>query len=468
MAACAFLLLLCGFVEMATPKAATWLHSNELLDAALAGDENAVDEALQKGAEVDYEHGDSRSTALGAAASRGHAAVVLRLVQAGAKMDHHDVQNYLTALHYASRAGHTDTVRVLLDAGAPVDFLSLTYYSPLMLAAIDGHVDVVRLLLAANATVDLETHLNTTALFFAAGGNQVTTTRLLLAAGADVHQQDKDGNTVLYYIEQNAEKDDDGSWDEMLKVLRMYESDHAVGFLPPMPTFPPFAWEVDPSWHPNPEKRHSLRTRASEGELAMVSLMMIGSSAAIGLLETILRWYATRRPRVAWIWPGCLVILAIDALFFPYTDSQPQWIVQSTMLTESLRISFTMALLFQLLPTDPFFSGSYSVALFYSGDRLVAGQFGPRLFFAGAAVSAAGLLTAKWPRLVRFLGPPELLAGIAGMRVLEAAAGMLGAINEGRVERGEPEMVPHLPSYALLRVPASVLLGMLTRSTMRP
>ena len=466
----AVLLIICGGVELGTPTARAWLYNNQLLDAARSGDERALQAAIDKGADVDHEFTAARVTALSTAAHYGHAGVVTRLIAANAKLDEYDVQNYLTALHYASKSGHVQVVRLLLDAGASADLLSATYYSPLMLACTSVHVDVVRLLLAANATVDLQTHLNNTALFFAAYPSegrpqgaraqaaQVDVVHLLLEAGADVHHRDKDGKTILHRLEEHTEEHGKKGLESILELLQAYQDGYSTG----LPKFAPLSWEVERERAIAREhqrdssagKRRSPADPASRLSMVLAATLVIGSSATIGLLEWLLRRFVTRRRRPVWIWPGCLLLLAFDALHTPYPDSQQQWQVQSVMLADSARTAFWVALLSQLLPTNGW---HFTAALFYFGDYLIVGQLSDRIFYAGAVLSAAGLFAALWPSLASFLGPPKLLVGLSAMRVLAAAAGIIGAINEGRTERSEPELVPSMPSYWYLRVPVALL-----------
>ena len=86
--------------------------------AARAGNVEAMEQLLEKGADIDAldEHGQ---TALMLAAMAGHAAVARFLISRGAKLDH-TAKFGLTALMLSVIAGHTDIVRSLVEAGADV------------------------------------------------------------------------------------------------------------------------------------------------------------------------------------------------------------------------------------------------------------------------------------------------------------------------------------------------------------
>jgi ankyrin repeat protein len=98
--------------------------SRKLLEAAAAGDAEAVLAALEAGAAVNT-RGEFGDTALNIAAEKGHAGVVAVLLGAGA-----DIENLggadKTPLMNAAFAGNTGIVRHLLERGARVsdDLLS--------------------------------------------------------------------------------------------------------------------------------------------------------------------------------------------------------------------------------------------------------------------------------------------------------------------------------------------------------
>lgn len=82
-------------------------------------------------------------TALNAASSAGHDAVVKLLLDAGADIESTDCCGY-TPLCNASASGSISTVRLLLSKGANVDHTSCQGFTPLHLAATNGHLELVQ------------------------------------------------------------------------------------------------------------------------------------------------------------------------------------------------------------------------------------------------------------------------------------------------------------------------------------
>ena len=95
-------------------------------------------------------------TALMAAASEGHVAVVSLLLGYKASVDLTDVEGD-TALILAAENGHAEVVAQLLAAKVLLDVQGGGEWTPLMCAANNGHDEVVRLLIEARASVDLQT-----------------------------------------------------------------------------------------------------------------------------------------------------------------------------------------------------------------------------------------------------------------------------------------------------------------------
>jgi ankyrin repeat protein len=117
-----------------------------LLDAAKTGDIAAVQQLLQKGANVEA-LGQSGVTPLMLASNNGHADVVKLLL--GAKANVNAIsQDGLTPLYGASQKdGHPDIVKLLLAAGANTEATARNGATPLEVASGDGAAEVVKLLL---------------------------------------------------------------------------------------------------------------------------------------------------------------------------------------------------------------------------------------------------------------------------------------------------------------------------------
>lgn len=123
---------------------------DQLLEAALNGNYQAVEKALEKGFDVETTD-EQMHTLLMMAAYNGHSMIVRLLLDRGAAVDHRDIMNR-TALMYASTGPFNETVTLLLDAGADPNLVDGDeHFTPLMFAAAEGQADVVATLLENGA-----------------------------------------------------------------------------------------------------------------------------------------------------------------------------------------------------------------------------------------------------------------------------------------------------------------------------
>ena len=118
--------------------------------AAVANDVDTLRVALDIGCSPRNVVGPDRSTALIAAAQRGHQAVVRMLLQAGAPIDYVDRQGY-TALTAAIALGdggnrHVATVKLLVAAGANVNIADRSGATALALARTRGYPEMIGIL----------------------------------------------------------------------------------------------------------------------------------------------------------------------------------------------------------------------------------------------------------------------------------------------------------------------------------
>jgi uncharacterized protein len=92
--------------------------TREWQDALGRGDAHALEQLLDRGADINALDRHSQTSVM-IAAHQGHAAVVRLLAGRGAALDR-CAKHHLTALMLAVIGGHLEVVRVLVDAGADV------------------------------------------------------------------------------------------------------------------------------------------------------------------------------------------------------------------------------------------------------------------------------------------------------------------------------------------------------------
>ncbi|KAI9856806.1 MAG: hypothetical protein M1813_008743 [Trichoglossum hirsutum] len=170
-------------------------ESQELTKAAWAGNETAMRQLLENGAEMETRDGDGR-TALHLAARGGHDAVVRLLVGGGANLAARDGLGW-TALHEAAASGHETVVRLLAEKGADVRAVERGGRTALHEAAEGGHEVAARLLVENGADVAAKNRLGRTALHEAAKSGHQAVVRLLVENGADITAKDYLGWTAL-------------------------------------------------------------------------------------------------------------------------------------------------------------------------------------------------------------------------------------------------------------------------------
>ncbi len=143
-----------GQPAQAVPGSGPVINVDQLLQAALNGNRQVIEHAVENG--FDVESTDSEMhTLLMMAAYNGHSGIVELLLDKGAKVDHRDIMDR-TALMYASTGPFNKTVTLLLDAGADPNLVDGDeHFTPLMFAAAEGQAEVVRTLLdhGANKTM---------------------------------------------------------------------------------------------------------------------------------------------------------------------------------------------------------------------------------------------------------------------------------------------------------------------------
>lgn len=133
----------------------TW--DQELLDAAMRGNLERVQDCLDRGADLEVKDQYDwvpllLTTPLVWAAYGGHTEVVRLLLDRGADIEANDKDGD-TAVMWAVRNGETEVVRLLLERGANLEIQSDGM--PLIWSSSLGYTEIVRLLLDRGADLEL-------------------------------------------------------------------------------------------------------------------------------------------------------------------------------------------------------------------------------------------------------------------------------------------------------------------------
>ncbi|CAE7204087.1 ANKRD50 [Symbiodinium sp. CCMP2592] len=192
----------------ADPNKASPDGSTALFAAAQKGHVEIVGKLLDAGADksiMSFAAKDAGRTCLMVAAESGHADVVRMLLESEedtkTRKLNTDFANAakFTAMMYASARGHAGVVHLLLDFGANVNFSSKGGRSALMCASLAGKSAVVRLLLNSGADVNLSSHGGSNALMLASSAGEIEVVRLLLESGARANLASDAGSTALMH-----------------------------------------------------------------------------------------------------------------------------------------------------------------------------------------------------------------------------------------------------------------------------
>jgi ankyrin repeat protein len=178
-------LLITATLLVTTATAAAAAGPITVVDAAKAGDHQALSAALARKADVNAPEADG-TTALHWAVRAGDREAVALLLKAGANAN--AANRYgMTPLPLAAANGDVAMVEALLKAGADANLAVGDGQTPLMVAARTGSVPIVKTLLARGAKVNAqEGAFGQTAAMLAAIENHGDVVRLLAEVGADL------------------------------------------------------------------------------------------------------------------------------------------------------------------------------------------------------------------------------------------------------------------------------------------
>lgn len=178
-----------------------------LMDAANAGETDAVRLLIKEGADVNATEVSSKTTPLIYAAEKGYNDVVQILIEAGANTNAKTDWGF-TPLLAASKYAHHEVVKTLLDAGSNAletcqeDAAKLTALHLLSDDTVSKNnliVETAKLLIDAGVNVNAQNEDKKTALIIASANGHTSLVEFLLQSGADINTTDANGKTALIY-----------------------------------------------------------------------------------------------------------------------------------------------------------------------------------------------------------------------------------------------------------------------------
>jgi len=173
---------------------------NELVVAAEKGDTAAVQQLLQKGANVEARDSGG-GTALLWAAEGGYTEVAKLLLDKGANINAKDSKG-TTALLQAVEQNSAELVKLLLERGANIEAGDGGGGTALLRAAFGGNIAILQLLLDKGANVNAQFNTGETALHTMALNGRTEVVKILLKRGANTEIKDKLGETPLMVAAQ--------------------------------------------------------------------------------------------------------------------------------------------------------------------------------------------------------------------------------------------------------------------------
>jgi ankyrin repeat protein len=199
-----------------------------LIDAALAGDADAIANYIKAGALVDVTTSDG-NTALLLAAKNGLYLACMELINHGANLEHKNALG-ISPLLISVIMGHKLLVQSMLDHNADPNVALPDGTSALMLAAQKGRDEIIHLLLNKGANVNAQSVPGTTPLMFACMSHQLSTVQAVLSAHPALEKKEsREGLSALSYAAARGLSD---IILELLKAGADIESKDAFGRTP--------------------------------------------------------------------------------------------------------------------------------------------------------------------------------------------------------------------------------------------
>ena len=166
-----------------------------LHEAALQGDVESIEAALQEGADIE-EFSPDGATPLTLATSKGHYDAIEKLLASGANIDAASTKGP-TALMISVRKQDARTVKQLVCNGADMNLLSPDGWTALTEASSEGQQEIMRILLQCGANPESRSAHDRTALMHASHKGDEAAVRLLLEAGSNAEATSAHGETAM-------------------------------------------------------------------------------------------------------------------------------------------------------------------------------------------------------------------------------------------------------------------------------
>ncbi len=184
--------------------------NQRLLEAAKAGDADAMEAALLNGAEIGArnEHG---YTALILAAAYGQSKVCQMLLDKGVDLHAKDNEHGYTALIFAAAYGQSKVCQMLLDKGVDLHAKDNEDDTALIFAAAYGHSEICQALIAKGADINAKSNDGTTALMSASENGHNKVCQVLIEKNADIDATNNEGKTALIWAVRYGHSDT-GKW----------------------------------------------------------------------------------------------------------------------------------------------------------------------------------------------------------------------------------------------------------------
>lgn len=207
----------------------------DLVKAAKRGDVGEVDSVLSREGAADFVNGfsESGSTALYAASTGGHVAVIERLVRSGADVNGRDKFGWYP-IHGAVSAGQSSAVDLLIRLGADTRKIDTASQSALHLACQRNFPGIAEALIRAGADVNAADRFGWTPLMDSVRLNRLECASLLAPVpGVAIDALNSHGQTALYLAVNNRQAG-------MVKVLLAAGANPNVGLNTSIPLWRAF------------------------------------------------------------------------------------------------------------------------------------------------------------------------------------------------------------------------------------